>query len=122
MKLNRVFLYLTLVFFLASCNNEQTVQLRVKNASGYTYDSVLVNTSGGENTYGTIAPGTTSDYKAFDFAYHYGFIKLQINSEVFILQPIDYVGERKLKSGKYTYEVSVSDTATHQLLLNLIKD
>ncbi len=120
--MKKIFFYSILVLLLVSCNNSHTVQLRVKNESTYTYDSVLVNTSGGENKYGSIAPGTASDYKVFDFAYSYAFIKIQINREDFTLQPIDYVGERKLKSGKYTYEVSVSDTSTHQLLLNLIED
>ena len=113
---------LIFLFLLTSCTLDHTIQLRVKNTSPYTYESVLVNTNGGENTYGTIAPGIASDYKVFDFAYSYAYISLKIDSVDYIMQPIDYVGEQKLKSGKYTYEVSVYDTVNHQLLLNLVKD
>ncbi len=110
-----------LSLLLTSCTTKE-VQIRVRNISAYAYDSVLVNTSGGENTYGDIPPGAASDYKVFDFAYSYAQISLQIDTVNYLLQPIDYVGEHKLQSGKYTYEVSVYNTATHQLLLNLVED
>lgn len=116
---NKSFFFLSLL--LTSCITKE-VQLRVRNTSPYTYDSVLVNTTGGENTYGTITPGAVSDYKTFDFAYSYTQITLSIYSVPYSLIPIDYVGEQKLKGGKYTYEVSVYDTSSHQLLINLVED
>ena len=111
----------SLLLFLTSCTTNE-VQIRVRNSSSYTYDNVVVNTSGGENTYSTIPAGAVSDYKTFDFAYSYTQITLNISSIPYSLIPIDYVGEQKLKSGKYTYEVSVYDTTSHQLLINLVED
>lgn len=108
--------------FLTSCSLDHTVQLRIKNTSAFIYDSVYVNTSGGENTFGDIAPGAVSEYKAFDYAYNYAYITLKIDTSEYKMQPIDYVGERKLKSGKYTYEVSVYDTVYHQLVVNVVED
>ncbi len=113
--------FLSLLLLLTSCTTKQ-VHLRVRNSSPYTYDSVVVNTSGGENTYGTIPAGAVSDYKTFDFAYSYAHISLYIDTANYFLLPIDYVGEQKLQSGNYTYEVSVYDTATHQLGLTLVED
>ena len=114
--------HLTLILLLLTSCTSKEVQLRVRNSSAYTYDSVSVNTSGGENTYGSVPAGAVSDYKTFDFAYRYAYISLKIDTVSYILQPIDYVGETKLKSGNYTYEVSVYDTATHQLGLTLVED
>lgn len=111
--------FLLLVF--TSCTTKD-VNLRIRNTSPYTYDSVVVNTSGGENTYGTIPAGAVSDYKTFDFAYSYAHISLYIDTANYFLLPIDYVGEQKLQSGNYTYEVSVYDTATRQLGLTLVED
>ena len=114
---------LLLSLLLTSCTPiSKEVEIRVRNTSPYTYTNVTVNTSGGENTYGDIPPGAASDYKVFDFAYSYAHISLQIDTVDYLLQPIDYVGEHKLQSGKYTYEVSVYNTATQQLLLNLVED
>jgi len=119
----RIFPIFLLSLFLISCTpTSKQVEIRVRNSSPYTYTNVYVNTSGGENTYGDIPPGAASDYKVFNFAYSYAQISLQIDTVDYLLQPIDYVGEHKLSSGKYTYEVSVYDTATHQLLLNLVED
>ncbi len=110
-----------LLLAFTSCTTKQ-VNLRIRNTSPYTYDSVVVNTSGGENIYGTITPGTASYYKVFDYAYSYAHISLFIDTANYFLLPIDYVGEQKLQSGKYTYVVSVYDTATRQLGLTLVED
>ncbi len=113
--------FLFLLVLLASCTTKE-VHIRIRNTSSYTYDSVYVNTSGGTNTYGTITPNTVSDYKTYDFAYSYAYTSLYIDTVNYRLIPIDYVGENKLPGGSYTYEISVYDTTTHQLLLNLVED
>jgi hypothetical protein len=120
-KKNSPTLIFILFLFLTSCTTKE-VNLRIRNTSPYTYDSVVVNTTGSENTYGTIAPGTASDYKVFDYAYSYAHISLYIDTAHYQLIPIDYVGEQKLKSGNYTYEVSVYDTVNRQLVLMLVED
>jgi hypothetical protein len=121
MSINKFSTHFMPILLLTSCTTKE-VQLRVRNSSSYTYDSVVVNTTGGESTYGTIPAGAVSDYKTFDFAYSYAYISLKIDTTSYILQPIDYVGEQKLQSGNYTYVVSVYDTATHQLGLTLLED
>lgn len=97
------------------------VQIRVKNASLLPLDNIEVNTSGGLNSFGTIEESQVSDYKSFDFAYRYSFVKLTINGEPYIIQPIDYVGEDKLKRGKYTYEIQF-DPESNQIFMNTVND
>lgn len=101
------------LLFGVCCSNDNgsfsnEVQIRVKNTSSFEYSDVRVNTSGGENNYGSILPNQLSDYKTYDFAFRYAYVELKIEGETFTLQPIDYVGEAKLKSGKYTFEINAN--------------
>jgi hypothetical protein len=97
------------------------VQIRVRNSSLLPFDNIEVNTSGGLNKFGTVADNQVSEYKDFDFAYRYSFVKLTINGEPYIIQPIDYVGQNKLEGGKYTYEIHL-DPESNQIFMNLAKD
>jgi len=97
------------------------VQIRIKNTSLLPFENIEVNTSGGLNHFGTVADNEVSDYKTFDFAYRYSFVKLTINGEPYIIQPIDYTGESKLESGKYTYEIQL-DPESNQIFMSLAND
>ena len=119
MKSPIIILLTTLLAACSGCSNRE-IQLRVKNVSLFQYDSLTVNTSGGEGFYGTVAFNQISEYKTFDFAYRYALLKLYINDTAYMLQPIDYAGETKLKSGKYTYEINVNQVA-REISLNCIK-
>ncbi|NER14730.1 hypothetical protein GWK08_14835 [Leptobacterium flavescens] len=100
------------------------VEIRIRNASTVEYTDIIVNTSGGENTYGDLSSDVTSEYKTFDFAYRYAYIELKINGEIFTIQPIDYVGETKLTPGKYTYEIGAGASTNQftRLSLKFIED
>lgn len=114
---------LYLLIFLSACTPRAgEVQIRVRNNSIYTFENVYVDTGGGENEYGNISPDSTSYYNTFQFAYRYAYISLQINGNNYVIQPIDYVGEKKIFNGQYTYELAVFDTSTHQLSLTFIED
>lgn len=112
-------------FCCLSCNKSndlepQGVVIRVQNASTYQFETVYVNTSGGENNYGTLRAGASSSYLGgYTKAYSYAYIKVVINGEELVLQPIDYVGETPLKAGNYTYVVNVVDFAQRRLSLKL---
>lgn len=130
MKTLIILIVLGLLFSNLSCTNKDNssetngVEIRIKNTSQYDYSNVIVNTSGGINNYGNISSMQSSDYKAFSFAYNYAFVQLDIAGVTYTLQPIDYVGETKLSSGKYTYEINANDTGTQydKLTLTLVKD
>jgi hypothetical protein len=111
---------------LFSCKKEDATSpssgnifIRVRNASQYQFDDIFVNTSGGENKYGTVAAGQKSDYKAFTKAYKYAYIKLNAQGQALGIQPIDYVGETPLQPGRYTYALDVTSGNPQRLTITL---
>jgi len=116
-------LLIGLFFTLTSCSddNEEHVQIRVKNTGSYKYDNLVVNSNGsGDFNFGTILSNQTSEYKHFQYAYQYAFIKFSIDGTEYKMVPIDYVGEEKLEGGKYTYEVIMD--SNKNLTFNFIRD
>lgn len=124
-------LFIGIVFLHLSCSRDKElsndveaqsqVQIRIRNASLLPFEDIEVNTSGGINKFGTVGDNEMSDYKTFDFAYRYSFVKLNINGEPYIIQPIDYTGEHKLESGKYTYEIRL-DPESNQIFMSLANE
>jgi hypothetical protein len=102
-------------------NNE--VQLRIhNNSSNSPFDSVIVNSPGGKQVYYNVASGTSSGYKTFSFLYSYAYIEVHFNNQMLKLQPIDYVGEEKLKAGKYSYKIGIVSSNQSYLSLECKKD
>ena len=105
-----------------SDSEPQGVTIRIKNASPYQFESVYVNTSGGENNYGALAAGQSTPYLGgYKLAYNYAYIKVIINGEELVLQPIDYVGETPIKKGSCTYIIGVADLGRKGLSLQFEK-
>jgi major membrane immunogen (membrane-anchored lipoprotein) len=95
---------------IAACskeNNEGEVRIRLSNISEYDFENIVVNTSTGDVSYGSLESGEYSVYKSFDLAYRYAFIELTADGETYTLQPIDYVGETPLEKGDYTYQLDL---------------
>ncbi|TWI85201.1 hypothetical protein IQ13_0358 [Lacibacter cauensis] len=97
----------------------ENTQLRIFNNSNIIFDSVLVNSPGGKHQYHQIAPGSSSDYKKYRFIYNYAYLEVYFNNQMLKLQPIDYVGEEKLRSGNYSYRITVN---AGSLSLQCVKD
>jgi hypothetical protein len=110
--------------FFSSCTKQLEVetQLRINNISNVLFDSVVVNAPGGNQVYYNIPPGSYSGYKPFLFLYNYAYIEVHFNNQVVKLQPLDYVGEEKLKPGKYRYELGVVAAQQYALTLECKKD
>lgn len=113
---------ITMIIALPSCDKANDCFIAIENNSTYNIQSVFVDTSGGENDYGTIPAKEKSDYKQFDFTYKYAYIRAIIDSAEFVIQPIDYVGERKHRKGRYTFRLDVVDYATRQLSMEFIEE
>ena len=96
-------------FILTSCSDdsEEHVQIRVRNIGQFNYDHVMVSSDGSEVYFGLISSNRTSEYRPFKFAYPYAFIKYSVDGAEYRIIPDDYLGEEKLKRGKYTYEVTM---------------
>jgi hypothetical protein len=104
-------IYLVILSLHVACTSEddQVLAIRIENASIYDYTDVTVESGGDTHYYGSVSSKQSSDYQSFDFAYRYAFVELQIEGKTYRLQPTDYVGERKLDSGNYTYVLNVHD-------------
>ena len=117
-------LSLILLALVSSCTEEsleqnKNVLIRVENISDYDFDQVMVNTSGGEEGYGTVPSGAVSSYQAYEFAYSFATVELRILGTKFAFTPIDYTGETRLTNGSYTYQVDVDNFTDRSLTLRL---
>nr|WP_315153182.1 hypothetical protein [uncultured Flavobacterium sp.] len=104
--------------------NSSELKIRLSNASKLDFQNIKVNTSTGNVNYGNLKAGKKSDYKVFEMAYRYAFIELQIDGKTYTLQPIDYVGEKPLENGNYTFQINANDSKDQyqKLSLTLIED
>jgi hypothetical protein len=105
-----VFIFASILFIACACEEGTSVpegktQLRIKNASAYTMQEVIVN----QTNYGSLSPGKSSSYREAEFVYRYAYIKMNVAGKDYILQPIDYVGETKYEEGKFTYELTLGE-------------
>lgn len=110
MKKHLVLLLVVLVASFGCTDRDDAitkVNLRIKNTSAITYESVTVSSD--VYTYTNIASGSYSDYLEFDELYSYSYISILANGETHVLQPIDFVGETPLALGFYTYELNIDE-------------
>jgi hypothetical protein len=121
---------LMLLFSILACSDKQeaepkstAVKIRLRNTSAHDYTDVLVRTGGGEFNYGNIKPNENTVYHDFEYAYSYAYVRLKITDESFVIQPIDFVGEKKLESGNYTYEIGKDESSqSPRLTISLVAD
>jgi hypothetical protein len=121
MKKILTLILLTIIFYSCSSTEESTdLQIRISNVSEFNFENIIVNASGEKVNFGNLNSNANSEFKSFDLAYRYAFVEFQIDGETFTLQPIDYVGETPLDSGKYSYEINVNpDNEFHKVTLEL---
>ena len=50
-----------------------------------------------------------SEYQEYELAYQYAYVQITSGEEVFVLQPIDFVGETPLPIGLYTYVLNIDE-------------
>jgi hypothetical protein len=102
---------------------EGPTDVRVRNLSDLTFHEVIVNTSGGIDTLGDIAPGDVSDYFRFDKAFPKAEIWATISSEKFYTGPVNYTYMQYLGQDKITYEVYISSISGKTLaIFNVIHE
>ncbi|MGB5645754.1 hypothetical protein [Muriicola sp.] len=82
-----------------------SINIRINNKSSLVFDEVLVGDE--DHIYEALDPDTYSEYKEFETAYSYAYIRITSGEEVYVLQPIDFVGEEILPIGLYTYELDI---------------
>ncbi|NNJ88608.1 MAG: hypothetical protein HKP53_04350, partial [Eudoraea sp.] len=96
-----IFLFVALGIMIAACSDRDddvtAINIRVKNMSSFLFDEVLVGDE--EHIYETLGPDLYSEYQEYETAYRYSYIRITSGEEVFVLQPMDFVGEEVLPIG-----------------------
>ena len=76
------------------------VEINIQNNSTVDFGRVVVSFPGQTEDYGTVGSGGESAYRTVEMAYRYAYIEAHAGDETHILQPIDYVGETLLETGR----------------------
>ena len=84
------------------------VNVRVANNSSLSFGRVEVVFPENEVDYGSVGAHGVSRYAPVETAYRYAYVEVEIGGEILKIQPIDYVGEKPLGSGFYTYQLNVT--------------
>ena len=118
---------LTFVFAVASaaCNNpfssDDATRIRLRNASTFELTAVTFAPGTSRVEFARIGPAEVTPYSDVASAYSYGYLDVRVNGERRQLQPIDYVGESPIGSGRFTYVITI-DAATLNPSMRLVRD
>jgi hypothetical protein len=118
--MKKLFLISAVLLIVLSCKKlekspEGPADIRIKNLSDQTFDSLTVNTSGGEFNYGSLLPGKYTDYQRFEKTYPKVDITVSINGQTFKTDQVDYTYANVLGQGKFSYEVWISNATAKKL-------
>jgi len=84
------------------------VQVRIRNGSAQTFDSVVVVLPDGtREDYGKLAAGAASHYSHTTQAYGYASVTVVTAGRTLTVEPADYDRPLQMKAGQYTYELGV---------------
>jgi hypothetical protein len=105
---NICYLILITVFF-AACkkdNNTAGVTLSLTNNSKENFKSLTVNIKGKIFEFNNLAPNKTETISVKD-TYRYFYAKVVTATDEIVAQPIDFVGEKLIKSGKLDVNLEI---------------
>jgi hypothetical protein len=100
-------------------------EVRVRNASEVPFENVFVSFPEQEESYGKLAAGEASAYRVVEKAYRYAYVQVHFDGDTATVQPIDYVGEKPLREGHYTYQLTLipdADSVLNRVGLELVTD
>ncbi|WP_127138318.1 hypothetical protein [Flagellimonas oceanensis] len=122
--MKKLFFLMLLLAVGCSSGDDAEVYIRLENVSAHNYENIIVRISNDPLDYGNLGTGKVSEYQMVTKAYRYAYVELEINGKMYILQPIDYVGESTLGSGYYTYQIDAEDGGWEygQLSISLVED
>ena len=124
------FVLILAIAILSSCSSDEiapdntkaqlsNIRIRLSNVSTFNFDNIVINTSTGYTNYGNLDSMAASEYKNFELAYSYASVGLVANGKTYSITATDYVGEKPLNNGDYTYQLNLQDEA---LTIVLVKD
>ncbi len=99
---------------LVSFMPDASPQIRISNRTKLEITNIKVGFPLQTEEYGSIPPGGVTEYRVIRKAYRYAYIEATVDGKPAVIQPIDYVGEKELKAGRYTYVLRVNKNATSE--------
>jgi hypothetical protein len=118
-------LFMAAMTVIAGCmQTQKEIQIRVQNNGIYDLTNVKVTSpASGETEYGSISANQSSEYRKHTNSYPMAAITAKIGDQNVHFIPDDYLGEQHLKSGKYTFSITVIEAqGKKHLRLKLIVD
>ena len=116
---------LVLVAMVIGCSNpfssDDGTRIRLRNASSFELTAVTFAPGEASLQFARIAAGETTDYVTVDNAYRYGMLDALVGGQHRRIQPIDFVGERYIGDGRFTYVITV-DGVTRNPNVTLVED
>jgi hypothetical protein len=112
-------LVFSFLIFTMGCDSslfggDDPIKIRIENSTEFEMEDIIVSFPKDEITYGDLAPGAQTEFIEIKKAYRYAYIESEINGGKAYLVPIDYVGEKPLESGRYTYRLYVASDNSDQ--------
>ena len=81
-----------------------TVAIRIENDTGLDLDGVRVVLPGGDTLdYGAVAKAGVTEFQEATSAYRYAEVHAGAGDRDLSFRPVDYLGERPLPAGRYSY-------------------
>jgi hypothetical protein len=96
----------------AACSNpfssdDEGTHIRMRNASTFELTEVTFAPGTPPLQFARIGPGETTEYTTVENAYRYGYLDLLVAGEHRRIQPIDFVGEKFVGDGRFTYVITI---------------
>lgn len=82
---------------------EDEVKVRLRNGSNLVYDEAALLLPEVILRFSNLQPGEETSYQVVGKAYDYASAEVVVGADTARLQVIDYVGEKPLDGGRYTY-------------------
>ena len=114
---------LAVVFFACKkleYSPEGPTDVRIENLSAQTWYEVIVNTSGGIDTFDIINAHDTSGYLRFEKAFPRAYVSAMINGEKYATDSVDYTGLTYIGQAKITYQVNILSVPDKKLKVNKV--
>ena len=96
-----------------------SIKIRVANKSNVEMKNIIITYYSDDEDYsqhedyGDLAPGETADYRAVSASYRYAPMEAVIGGKQIRLFVSDFVGERPIPNGNYTYELTYDPDPRH---------
>jgi len=116
---------LVLVAMVVGCSHpfssDDGTRIRLRNASSFELTAVTFAPGEASLQLARMAAGETTDYVTVANAYRYGMLDALVGGQHRRIQPIDFVGERYIGDGRFTYVITV-DGVTRNPNVTLVED